>query len=436
MSKVIRRCTPAVYRVWLRCMTGIYPLQTCLKRICAVRSPTCPYCDEWTPESLAHFACVCPKFRKARTSAHNQVQDVITSFLNSALGSKWTVFEETQMSRTSLVLQPTSSATTDQLGRRQPDWVLVSETHKRIAIVDLCRPSDTSPAQLLAAAMRKQHAYSSLVETLRYYADRGWVMHVFPLVVGICCMIDPSHVESLLKFLHIQQRLWHGMIERIVLASVQAFHFLHKVRFGGRLEVVRLDPSPEHNDSTEDDDVVDCGRTRKSQRAGVTLDCTDSDSTATDSPEVTQPPSKARRTLPVQSPISEATGVVPTAPSTSAVAARRTPSLPHSTSVAARCRARGKLGGKRAYKESKARTHTMTTVMCSASSSMCERHSHTGRRQQPKRKHWECAGATQTFDKDDPDHRHITQHRSVAGVGQEELWIRWRRLEPRKKRRT
>jgi hypothetical protein len=99
-------------------------------------------------KSLALFACVCPKFREARTSAHNQVQNVFTSFLNSALESKWTVFEETQMARTGLVLQSTSSATADELGLRQPDWVLVSESRKRIAIVDLCQPSDTSTAQL------------------------------------------------------------------------------------------------------------------------------------------------------------------------------------------------------------------------------------------------------------------------------------------------
>jgi hypothetical protein len=236
------------------------------------------------------------------------------------------------------VLQSTSSATADELGRRQPDWVLVSESLKRIAILDLCLPSDTSPAQLLAAAMRKKDAYCPLVEALRYYADRGRVVHVFPLVVRICGMIDPSHVGSLLKFLHIQRKLWHGAIERTVLASVQAFHFLHKVCFGGCLGVGRLDLSPELNDSTEDDVVVDGGRQRKSQRAGATLDCTDSDSTATGDPEMTQPPSKARRTLYVQSPVSEANGLEwskPTAPSTSAVATRRTTSLLRSTSAAA-----------------------------------------------------------------------------------------------------
>ncbi len=49
--------------------------------------------------------------------------------------------------------------------------------------------------RLLAAATRKQNAYGPLVEALHYYTDQGWVTHVFPLVVGICGMIDPSHVD-------------------------------------------------------------------------------------------------------------------------------------------------------------------------------------------------------------------------------------------------
>ena len=436
VSKVIRRCTPAVYRIWLKCMSGIYPVQTYLKRIGVAKSPTCPHCDTGVPESLTHFACVCPKFREARTSAHNQVRDVFTSFLTSALESKWTVFEETRMARTGLVLQSTSSATVDELGRRQPDWVLVSESRKRIAIVDLCRPSDTSPAQLLAAAMRKQNAYCPLVEALRHYADQGWVIHVFPLVVGICGMIDPSHVGSLLKFLHIQQKHWHGAIEKTVLASVQAFHFLHKIRFGGRLGVGRLDLSPEHNVSTDDDDVVDGGRPRKYRRARATLDCTNSDSMATDNPDMTQPPNKARRILSVQSPTSEANGVGPTALCTSAVTARRTSSLPHSNSANARACARGKLDGKRDCKGNTARTRARTAVTHRTRPSMRGKCSHTGGRQQPKRKHCECVSATQVFDTDDPDQRHITQHQSAVGGGQEELWNRWRRLESRKKRRT
>lgn len=104
MSKLIRRCTPSEYRVWLKCMTGTYPVQVYLKRIGKAQSPICLHCNTGTPESLTHFACVCPKFREARTSAHNNVRDVVTSFLSSTLGSEWTMFEETRMSNTGLIL--------------------------------------------------------------------------------------------------------------------------------------------------------------------------------------------------------------------------------------------------------------------------------------------------------------------------------------------
>ena len=437
VSKTIRRCTPAVYRIWLKCMTGIYPVQTYLKRIGVAKSPTCPHCNEEVPESLAHFACVCPKFREARTSAHNQVRDVVTSFFNSALGSKWTVFEETRMSKTGLVLQPTSLATVSELGRRQPDWVLASTVHKRIAIVDLCRPSDTSPAQLLAAAMRKQNAYCPLVEALRYYVDQGWAVHVFPLVVGICGMIDPSHVESLLKFLHIQRKLWQGAIERTVLASVHAFHFLHKVRFGGHLDSGRLGLNPECAGGTDDDDAAfDGRRPRKSRRTDNTLVCTDSDSEATDNPGVAQPPSKTRRTLSVQPQVPEATEVGSTALSAYAVAARQTPPLLRSASATARGRIQKKLGRKRARKENTTRARTTTTVMSRARPNACSECNQTRSRQQPKRKRSECTSTTQIFDTNDPDHRQIMQHQSTSGGEHVDLWNRWRRLEPRKRRRT
>ena len=86
VPRLVQRCTPSEYRVWLKCMTGIYPVQGYLKRIGKAQSSSCPHCADGTPESLTHFACVCPKFREARTSAHNQVRDVVTSFFDSTLG--------------------------------------------------------------------------------------------------------------------------------------------------------------------------------------------------------------------------------------------------------------------------------------------------------------------------------------------------------------
>ena len=162
VSKIIQRCTPAEYLVWLRCMTGIYLVQTYLKRIGVSKSPTCLHCSEGVPETLTHFACVCPKFREARTSAHNQVRTAITLLLHSILGPEWELFEETPVVRTGLTLRSNPQATADQLGHRQPDWIAISAVQKRIAIMDLCHPSDVLPTQLLAAALRKQHAYNPL----------------------------------------------------------------------------------------------------------------------------------------------------------------------------------------------------------------------------------------------------------------------------------
>ena len=203
-------------------MTGTYPVQTYLQRIGVAQTPICPHCDEKVPESLTHFACLCPKFREARTSAHNQVRDVITSFLISTLRPEWTLFEETRMEKTGLILRSSSLTAddVDQLGRRQPDWILVSKEAKRIAIIDLCRPSDVHQTQLQAAAIRKQQTYQPLVEGLSYYTEQGWVVHVFPWIVGIRGMIDSSHVQSFLKFLDIQRKHWQIAIEQTALASV------------------------------------------------------------------------------------------------------------------------------------------------------------------------------------------------------------------------
>ncbi len=133
---------------------------------CLVKSPLCLHCKEVVPETLTYFACVCTKFREARTSAHNQVMTVITFFLASTQGSEWTGFEENPMERKGLTHRPTALATVEQLGRRQPDWVLVSEELKKIAIVDLNRPSYVHPGQLLAVAERKKQTYGCVEEAL------------------------------------------------------------------------------------------------------------------------------------------------------------------------------------------------------------------------------------------------------------------------------
>ena len=105
------------------------------------------------------------------------------------------MFEEACMKNTGLILRPVSAASIAQarqrpvevdtesmcsLDRLQPDWIFVSHELRKIAIVDLCRPSDVHPEQLKAAAIRKQDGYAPLVVALCHYIAEGWTEQVFP----------------------------------------------------------------------------------------------------------------------------------------------------------------------------------------------------------------------------------------------------------------
>jgi hypothetical protein len=182
-------------------MEGIYTVQEYLHRIGKAPTSICLHCEGGVCKTLTHFACICPKFchfLEARTSAHNQVLQVITFFLACIIGLKWKLFEETCMKSTGLTLSPVHAAWVAQaqqrlveedperlcsLDRWQPDWIFVSHKLKRIAIADLCLPSDVHPNQLKAAAIHKQEGYQPLLSALHHYTERGWTVHIFPWVV-------------------------------------------------------------------------------------------------------------------------------------------------------------------------------------------------------------------------------------------------------------
>ena len=137
-------------------MEGIYQVQAYLHSICKASSPLCPHFSSNEDETFTHFTSVCPKFLEARTSAHNQARRVITAFLARNIGRRWKMFEESSLKNTGLVLRPVSTISVAQalrqptdnpeseqdLGPWQPDRILVSSERKKIAILDLCRPSD------------------------------------------------------------------------------------------------------------------------------------------------------------------------------------------------------------------------------------------------------------------------------------------------------
>ena len=160
------------------------------------------------------------------------------------------------------------------LSRWQPDFVAVSYAAKKIAILELCRPSDTSPGQLQAAYERKLSVYSPLVDALGHYSDSGWSVQILPWVVGARGLVQERYMHHALKYLEVPKKVWRPIIEETVLASISALAFMHRIRFSPHV-LVRLsearNPSPQ---MSRVEDFLQCGAKRKNGCMHEGLDTT------------------------------------------------------------------------------------------------------------------------------------------------------------------
>ena len=98
----------ATIKVWIQAVTETYPTMVRLHLCTPAKHPssTCPWCSSNVPETLAHFFSVCTAFHHARTAAHNQVWQAITSALKRTLQPEWRLFIETSIRDTGLLRGP------------------------------------------------------------------------------------------------------------------------------------------------------------------------------------------------------------------------------------------------------------------------------------------------------------------------------------------
>ncbi len=71
------------------------------------------------------------------------------------------------------------------VGRLQPDMLLISQKQKKIGLLELCRPMDESPTQLQAVVDQKLKTYATLKVVLQRYPASGWTVEILPWVVGV-----------------------------------------------------------------------------------------------------------------------------------------------------------------------------------------------------------------------------------------------------------
>ena len=118
-----------------------------------------------------------------------------------------------------------------ELGNWQPDFVAISQCRRRIALIDVTRPSDELPNSLQEAYQRKQKGYAPLLVALQSYSNSGWQIAILPWVVGIRGMVLEQGIVDAWKFLDLPDAGRRHALEGSVRASVEAFAFLHRIRF-------------------------------------------------------------------------------------------------------------------------------------------------------------------------------------------------------------
>ena len=290
IARCVKQCRPAEYRVWVKMMADRYPVQSYLHRCGLAQSSQCPYCQAQC-ETLAHFTTICPRFREARTAGHNQVRAKLTSLLLRCLPKQqWKLFEETPMRRTGLELQQVSVACMVAAERLpqgyqgdsvsaenlQPDMVLVSQSLKKIGLLDLCRPFDSLSEQLAAALRRKLCTYAPLLEALRSYVAQGWQVTILPWVVGVRGMINQKSVTKVLNFLQVPRNRQARIVEDVAIESVKALYSLHQIRYQafrlnmhkagattGKTTTGRMAAASRHGAFDTDDPSTSCSRKRR-----------------------------------------------------------------------------------------------------------------------------------------------------------------------------
>ncbi len=139
------------------------------------------------------------------------------------------MFEETPLAATGLKLQQVPLEAVQQalqysnnteadlgnvdLGRWQPDFVLVSWIRKRIAVVDLTLLSDVLSTQLEEAYRSKKRKYGPIRSALHHYIRAGWTIEILPWVIGISGLADTASLQKALSFLDISQQKWRDIIK-------------------------------------------------------------------------------------------------------------------------------------------------------------------------------------------------------------------------------
>ena len=267
-ASALRHCSPAAVRCWIRAIGGNFPTADYLHRIGRGASRMCSFCSAEC-KTLTLFACVCPRFKDARTKAHDRVWSKITQCLRTSLSSDWRLLVETPIAKAGLELLPVHPQLTSRplslpsiwpvaegvsgfqtsrsrdppgndrgcllqdLGNWRPDAIAISLVRRKIGILDLSRCSDCSPGALPRAHQEKALKYAPILSALESYTRRGWSVEVLPWIVGIRGFIVLQGIQVAESFLDLPSSARRNIELCAAVESIESLAFMLQVRFVG-----------------------------------------------------------------------------------------------------------------------------------------------------------------------------------------------------------
>jgi len=234
----------------------------------------------------------------------------------------------------------------------------------------------------------------------------------------------------LLKFAEIQQKYWKSAVERTALASVRAFHFLHRVRFGGLSETARSDLDPDHDGSGSDSEE---GGRHKCLPCSDTTHYVDLNSSEADPGDAPYIPKRADWRL-TSRVVNQATVRVVALPSSSNGTGRLTLSICPGPVEAARGKHRHAVARRTHFKKITTQARIIVRAKSLVAPALCAETPRPSGRQRPTRTCGERATTTRAsesnLDGTEPQPTERLQP-ATPELPLAVLWTRWRQVEPR-----
>jgi ribonuclease HI len=216
--------------------TGTFPSQARLFKWGKVQSPACPFCEA-DAETTEHFSQMCPRFKDARTAAHDKVWSAAWAEIVSRKPQGWEAIHDTALRNTPL-------RHGDEWADWKPDGIMLNATDKSVIILEFTRCGGHTKAAVTRAQDRKLEKYTRMAQHLQTANQELYPGGV--TILALACtfsgVLDETHWRtSLAQVMELEeQRRDHAgsAMAATIKAALEAFSEMADLRL-----VARASPS-------------------------------------------------------------------------------------------------------------------------------------------------------------------------------------------------